>query len=100
MHVIRLRGSWEISSDGNRTTCSRRFGRPRSLEDGEQVWLVCSHVPGPGAVMLDGAALSSVAEAGPVALDITDHLRPRNRVAFSFEGNGELGEVSIEIRGG
>ncbi|MBX9624512.1 MAG: GNAT family N-acetyltransferase [Gemmataceae bacterium] len=90
-HRIRLGPPWEVSAAGGCVTHRRRFGRPRTLDPGERVWLVCESVPGPATVAVNGHLLGS-AEA-----DITDLLLPRNEVVI--DADGPLGEVRLEIRG-
>ena len=94
-HTIRLRGFWESATDGPRTTHTRRFGRPRTLAPGERVWLVCPSPPGPVEVSINGRVVSEA--AGPVAVDVTDHLQPRNTVQLAAESAGSVGEVWLEI---
>jgi hypothetical protein len=97
-HTIRLRDPWEHTSDGIRTTHSRNFGRPRTLEEGERVWFVCAHVPGAAEIALNGRPVATLDAAGLLAVDITDQLEMRNRVELVV-GSGELlGEVALEIR--
>lgn len=80
------------------TTHRRNFGRPRTLDPGERLWLVCAHVPGPGEVTLNGGKLDTFAAAGPFSADITDRLLPRNLVAFAVASGEPLGEVAVEVR--
>jgi hypothetical protein len=98
MHSIRLRDFWDTSSDGVRTTHARKFGRPRTADPGERVWLVCASVPGPAEVSVNGRPVGTLAAAGPFAADVTDLLLPRNVVAFAVESDQSLGEVAVEIR--
>lgn len=98
MHTIRLRGFWDISSDGTRTTHSRSFGRPRRLDAGERVWLVCTTVPASAEVSINGQVVGSVDKKGPFAADITESLQQRNSVEFTLSSEGDLGEVTLEMR--
>jgi hypothetical protein len=97
-HTIRLRDPWVRTSDGTHTTHSRNFGRPRTLDEGERVWLVCSHVPGPAEIALNGRPVATLTGAGPLAFDITDQLEVRNRVELAVASEELLGEVALEIR--
>jgi hypothetical protein len=97
-HIIRLRGAWEITSSSGTTLHSRKFGRPRTLEAHERVWLVCDDVPGPNEVSLNGKDIGDSSEKGPFAIDITDVLEPRNQILFSVDSSDPLGEVTLEIR--
>jgi hypothetical protein len=98
MHTIRLRGFWETSSDGTRTCHTRKFGRPRTLDSAERVWLVCESVPGPAEVSVNGQTVGTLTQADPFAADITDSLRERNAVLFAVASDQPLGELVLEIR--
>jgi hypothetical protein len=97
-HVIRLRGAWVVSADGDRTRHARNFGRPRTLDTGEHVWLVCDHVPGPADIFLNGEPVGRVEAPGPFAADVTARLSLRNVVAFVLTSPEPLGSVVLEIR--
>jgi hypothetical protein len=97
-HVIRLRGAWEVTSAVGLTIHTRNFGKPRTLESQERVWLVCQDVPGPAEVFLNGHKVAESGEAGSIAVGITEHLQPRNNLRFEVAARARLGEVSIEIR--
>jgi hypothetical protein len=97
-HVIHLRSAWDITSSAQAIRHSRNFGRPRTLEAHERVWLVCQSVPGPSEISLNGNVIGETHEKGPFAVEITNHLQPRNRIQFSVTSADPLGEVSIEIR--
>ena len=94
MHSIRLGPPWQITG----TRHARKFGRPRSLDAHEQVWLVCEHVPGPSEVRVNGNVVGTSDAPGPFAADITSHLQPRNEVVFAVASDGALGSVALEIR--
>ncbi|MDB5309265.1 MAG: hypothetical protein JWO38_3467 [Gemmataceae bacterium] len=98
-HSIRLRGSWEVASAGGRTRYARKFGRPRTLDPNERVWLVCDSVFGPAGVFVNGERVGTVEEPGrPFAAEITQLLNPRNEVVFDTTSADPLGEVALEIR--
>lgn len=98
-HTIRLGPPWEVTPAGNSTRHARKFGRPRTLAPNERVWLVCEHVPGSAEVSVNGAPVSTLASAGPFAVDVTALLAPRNEVAFVVASAESLGSVVLEIRG-
>lgn len=98
MHTIRLRGFWEISTDGTRTCHTRKFGRPRTLDSDERVWLVCESVPGPAEVSVNGQQVGMLSQTNSFEADITDTLRERNAVMFAVVSNEPLGELVLEIR--
>jgi hypothetical protein len=97
-HIIRLRGAWESIPHEDGVNHIRSFGRPRTLDAYEQVWLVCLCVPGYFEVSLNGQALGGKHESGSFAADISDLLQARNTVCFVVTSSEPLGEVSIEIR--
>jgi hypothetical protein len=98
MHSIRLRGSWTITSLASATQHQRKFGRPRTLDANERLWLVCNHIPGSAEVAVNGEVVATVAAPGPVAADITSLLQPRNTVVFTVSSADPLGEVLLEVR--
>lgn len=99
MHTIRLGPPWEVSAaSSGGTRHARKFGRPRTLDATERVWLVCAHVPGAAEVTVNGASLGAVGSAGPFAADVTSLLAPRNEVAFVVASEAPLGAVALEIR--
>jgi hypothetical protein len=97
-HTIRLRGFWEITSDGKLTTHGRNFGRPRTFGAEERVWLVCNLLPGPAEASVNGRVVGSITATGPFAADITDLVQHRNSVTFTVNSVQTLGEVMLEIR--
>lgn len=98
-HRINLGPPWAVTTSDGRTRHARRFGRPRTLDAGETVWLVCARVPGPAAVLLNGEQLATV-EPGPFATEITSRLQPRNEVVFDTPSADPLGDVALEMRPG
>ena len=99
MHQIRLGPPWQTTtSDTGTTRHARKFGSPRALDANERVWLVCEHVPGPAEVRVNDAVVGTSGAGGPLAVDITAHLRPRNEVVFAVASDGPLGPVALEIR--
>ncbi|HUR53540.1 MAG TPA: hypothetical protein VMZ71_05395 [Gemmataceae bacterium] len=89
-HRIRLGPPWVASADGTRFT--RRFGRPRTLDPGESVWLVCAFEL--DAVTVNGTAVAAVS-------DLTPLLQPRNEIVVQLAAGGIFpGEVALEIRSG
>jgi hypothetical protein len=89
VHRIRLRGSWAVTPlpDG-RFRHVRRFGRPRTLDPDETLWVAC----GAAAVSVNGVAM-----AGEGAFDVTGLLQPRNELAIETAAEGEP-EVVLEVR--
>ena len=99
VHTIRLRGAWSATTTGGRARHARKFGRPRTLDAGERVWLVCNGVPGPTSVFVNGESVGMIEEGGgPFAADVTDRLEMRNEVVFDTAATDPLGEVVLEIR--
>lgn len=91
-HRMTLRPPWESEplSDG-RTRHRRRFGRPRTLGEGETVWLVGEAT---GEVWLNGVLLG-VCEVA-FAFDVTGKLRARNEISITV--SGPLGAVAVEVQ--
>ena len=88
-HRIRLAGFWTATptADG-RTEYARPFGKPRTLGEGEELWVVTATL---GEVGVNGVLLGSGIE-----LRVGVELLPRNRLTIVTAG--ELGEVAIEVR--
>jgi hypothetical protein len=100
-HRIRLRGAWEAAPlGGGRVRHARRFGRPRTQDARETVWLVCESVPGAAVVSLNGARIGEAAAGQGFALDVTGRLDARNEIMIDVLSDAALGEVVIEIRAG
>lgn len=99
MHTIRLGPPWVVtrSADGTATRHARKFGRPRALDPGERLRIVCSHVPTAAAVTLNGALIGTPIP-GPFAADITEVAQLRNEVVFEVASDEPLGPVALEIR--
>lgn len=97
MHTIRLGPPWEVVPIAGGTRHARKFGRPRTLDAAERVWLVCEHVPGAAAVHLNGTAVGTPGAPGRFAADITSLLLPRNEVVFVVASELPLGAVALEI---
>lgn len=94
-HRIRLGPPWEVAADGTRYL--RRFGRPRTLDAAEQVWLVCGSLPEGAEISVNGMAVGTAA-GGEFAVEITSLLRPRNELAINLPAAETLGDIALEIR--
>ena len=99
MHQIRLGPPWQTTTTDTGARHARKFGRPRTLDANERLWLVCEHLPGPAAVRVNGTAVGTSDAPGPFAIDITSLLQPRNEVVLVVASNGPLGPVALEVRG-
>jgi hypothetical protein len=99
-HTIRLHGFWDTIPEGQGYRHSRPFGRPRTLDAGERVWLVCPALSGTVEARLNGASVGRTEGPGVFAVDITDSLQPRNRVEFVTSTVEPPGDIALEIRGG
>ena len=88
-HRIRLAGFWTATptADG-RVEYARNFGRPRTADAGETLWVVTAT---PGDVSVNGVALGHAVE---VLVGV--ELQPRNRLVIVTAG--QLGEVALEVR--
>jgi hypothetical protein len=100
MHTIRLRGFWSVTTtpDKKAHLHSRGFGRPRTLDADERLWLVCTHVPGQAQILLNQTLIEELPAAGPLAIDITPYLQARNHLIFIVCSAAPLGEVALEVR--
>jgi hypothetical protein len=99
MHTIRLGSPWDVTAVEGGTRHARKFGRPRTLEADERVWLVCDRVPGAAEVRVNSVLVAQVTASEPVACDITHLLQPRNEVVILAASVEPLGAVTLEIRG-
>jgi hypothetical protein len=98
MHTIRLAAPWETAATAGGMRHARKFGRPRTLDAGERLWLVCAQVPGAAAVFLNGERVATLAVPGPLAVEITPFVQVRNEVAFEVASAEPLGAVALEVR--
>ena len=98
MHTIRLGPPWEVTPVAGATQHSRKFGRPRTLDANERLWIVCAHLPPAARVLVNSQLVGMVSTAGPFAADITELLQPRNTVVLLVESADALGEVALEVR--
>ena len=91
-HRIRLGPPWAVTREEGRTRHARKFGRPRTLDADEQVWLVCGSLPAGSKVTVNGTSVV------PDAANITSLLLPRNEVVIVSPAPDSLGEIALEIR--
>jgi hypothetical protein len=129
MHQIRLHGPWEVTGPGEErprsvkmpqnwqtlfgdtaglARFSRWFHAPTHLDPDERVWLSFAGIGGTGQISLNGHSLQQVTnEESSVAVDLTDHLRPRNQVLIELTHNpattvqpgGLFGQIALQIEG-
>jgi hypothetical protein len=99
-HQIRLRGFWSVTANaegGYRHI--RRFGRPRTLDPDERVWLTGEQLAGAAQIILNGQMVGRVLDTGRTfAFDITRTLRPRNELMIDSTGSADVAELFLEIR--
>jgi hypothetical protein len=93
-HRIRLGPPWDVSSHGEGTRHARRFGRPRTHDTAERVWIV-AELPAGSEVTLNGDTLEAEAN---FAADVTDRLLPRNEIVIVVPNDAAPVGVAIEIR--
>ena len=100
-HTIRLKDFW-ISTvrPTGRMRFTRSFGKPRTLDANETVWIVASSSPGTGTATLNGTWLGNFEANVPFALEITDLLLNRNEVCLEIVAEKELAidGIVLEIR--
>lgn len=98
-HRIRLAGFWQMTPiSADRVRHERRFGRPRTLDPLESVWVVGVGVPGPAELSVNGETVGRMEAGQSFAFDMTTRLTPRNTLAIDTDADIPLGEVHIEIR--
>ena len=90
IHTIRLGEPWErtLLMDG-RTRHRRRFGRPRTLDADERLWLVCDQ---PRSVTVNGTELDTAER-----FDITGLLQSRNELVIDMRADEPLGAITLEV---
>ena len=98
-HRIRLGPPWEVATVGDRTRHIRKFGRPRTLDATERVWVLCDAAPVGTALFVNDVRVAT-AEGGPFAAEITLLLQPRNALLLDSPTSALLGEIALEIRTG
>jgi hypothetical protein len=87
-HRIRLGPPWEVVQEPDgRMRHVRRFGRPRTVDPGERVWMV-AELPAGAEVRLNGEPIT-------LAADVTEQLQPRNELVVIAAAAPE--NVALEI---
>ena len=100
-HTIRLNRFWiSTALPTGRIRFTRSFGKPRTLDANETVWIVARSSPGTGTATLNGTWLGSFEAKVPFALEITGLLLNRNEVCLEIVADGELAieGIVLEIR--
>lgn len=99
-HRIRLAGFWEaIPLPDGQVRHSRRFGRPRTSDPMETVWVAGDPSLGPIDVTVNGEPVGRAEAGRSFAFEVTTRLAPRNVLAIVTGAGAPLGEVYVEIRG-
>jgi hypothetical protein len=98
MHTIRLGPPWQVTATESGTRHARKFGRPRTLDTNEQLWLVCEHIPGAAEIRVNETVVGAIETPGPFAAEITSLLQPRNEVVLITTSDSALGAIVLEIR--
>jgi len=75
----------------------RRFGQPRTLDTGEQAWLISEGLPSSCKISVNGVSVGEATTQG-FQFDITHLLHIRNELALEFAIDAELDEVFMEFR--
>ncbi len=97
-HTIRLNHFWIATVlPTGRMRCARSFGKPRTLDANETVWIVASSSPGTGTATLNGTWLGDFEANMPFALEITGLLLNRNEVCLEIVADGELAIEGIVL---
>ena len=113
MHIIRLRGPWEIDplEDALGTVrCVRHFNKPTGIDGGERVWLVIEGLACTATISLNAALVGQASRSSPddvpARFDITPLLAARSKIEIDLqlpkgsEPLACLGEVRLEIEPG
>lgn len=98
VHRIRLGPPWEVVPlpDG-RVRHVRRFGRPRTLDANERLWLATERIPGAAVYTLNGRPLGERPAGGGWVFDITPLVQPRNELVIEVASAEPLGSVGLEV---
>lgn len=97
-HVIRLRDPWETLPTGDGTLRQRRsFQKPTGLGTGDVVRLVIDGAAGLIAFAMNEQLQVVPSAEGIASVDVTALLRPRNFIELTLAGDGNRGEVRLEI---
>ena len=96
VHRIRLGPPWQVTTlEDGRSRHARRFGRPRTIDSTESVWLVVESLLVGCEVFLNEVPFDIT---DPFEVEITRLLNPRNEVAIHMLVGALLGAVALEIR--
>ena len=96
VHRIRLRDFWTVTPLGEgRARHIRRFGRPRTLDPGETVW-VTGIVSSLTSVTVNETPLGTA--EGLFAFEVTTLLVPRNELVLDAAAGATVAEVALEVR--
>jgi hypothetical protein len=96
-----LRGFWAVepAGDASRVRYCRRFGAPTSLDEHEQVWLVCEGVIGRGVVVLNGEFVGGIDTGSAMCQwDVTRRLKSRNQLCLELERNEDTPQENAPAR--
>ncbi len=109
VHRIRLRHPWHSQATPHGTRWQRQFNRPTGLGPAQRVWIVVRGIAAPGSAALNGKTLGTLSAQAdtPTAFDVTDLLRPHNRLELELDTPAAPGasrptlpgQVWIEIHG-
>lgn len=83
-HTIRLNGFWIATAIPTGMRFTRTFGKPRTLDANETVWIVVGSLPTIGTVRVNDTILGNFAASTPFAFEITPLLVSRNQIAFDL----------------
>ncbi len=96
VHRIRLGPPWQVTTlDDGRSRHARRFGRPRTIDSTETVWLVVESLPVGCEVFVNEVPFEFNL---PFAVEVTRLLNLRNEIVLLTPADALLGEVALEIR--
>jgi len=99
-HTIRLNGFWKATALPTGMRFTRTFGKPRTLDANETVWIVVGSLPTIGSVRVNDTILGNFDATTPFAFEITHLLSSRNQIGFDLATTAEVAieGVVLEIR--
>jgi GNAT superfamily N-acetyltransferase len=101
MHTIRLSGGWAVTPSDGMARYARRFGRPRTLDPNETVWVTIRDTPGPGTVAVNCRPIGDIVDSSaPFSVEIRSLLQDRNELVLELRTSGDHspGDATLEIR--
>ncbi len=96
-HQIRLTDHWTRNERDGQIVCTRHFGSPRTIAEGETVWFA-GLASGDGVLSINGGAAWEITADSAFEFQIGDVLMARNVAVIEFQSRGEVVEASLQIK--